>query len=121
MARRSRLVIGGALVVSMLVLGVAGYVGIERWSVFEALYMTVTTVTTVVEGELAAAVGGRVMRRRIGRMKDHYILCGFGRVGEEIAREFVARGIPFVVVDNNPEALARAERHGYLREEGDAT
>ncbi|TMG08789.1 MAG: hypothetical protein E6I02_02480 [Chloroflexi bacterium] len=61
------------------------------------------------------------MHSRMKALKDHYILCGFGRVGEEVAREFVSRDLPFVVVETNQEAIERAERHGYLLLIGDAT
>src|SRR5213594_243530 len=61
------------------------------------------------------------MHSRMKALKDHYILCGFGRVGEEVAREFVSRDLPFVVVETNQEAIERAERRGYLLLIGDAT
>ena len=154
-----RLATAGALFFSLLALGVVGYALIEGWSFLDALYMTVTTVSTVgfhevkplstggrvftlflivfgvgvffyaftavvqiaVEGEVARMLGVTRMKARIGGLKDHYILCGFGRVGEEIARELKARGTPFVIVDSNPDALERARRYGYLLIKGDAT
>ncbi len=61
------------------------------------------------------------MESKIEALRDHYILCGFGRVGTEIAREFTDRGVPFVIVDSNPEAIGRAQAGGYLLVEGDAT
>ncbi len=61
------------------------------------------------------------MTSKIEALKDHYILCGFGRVGTEIAREFSARDIPFVVVESNPEAIGRAQAGGHLLLEADAT
>jgi voltage-gated potassium channel len=60
------------------------------------------------------------MRARIQALRNHYILCGFGRVGEEIGREFRDRGIPFVVVESNPESIRRARQRGFLLVEGDA-
>ena len=60
-------------------------------------------------------------RSKIKVVKDHYILCGFGRVGEEIGREFTTRGVDFVIVESNPEAIKRAEQRGYLLVEGVAT
>jgi voltage-gated potassium channel len=60
------------------------------------------------------------MKGRIEQLRDHHILCGFGRVGEEIAREFVDRKMSFVVVENNPVALQRALEVGHLVIEGDA-
>ncbi len=156
---RRRVAIGGALFLSLLAFGVAGYAVIEGWSFLDALYMTITTVSTVgfqevkplstggriftvfvivfgvavffyaftavvqitVEGEIGRILGVSRMKARIGGLKGHYILCGFGRVGEEIARELKSRRTPFVIVDSNPEALARARRYDYLLVEGDAT
>jgi voltage-gated potassium channel len=60
------------------------------------------------------------MKSKIEALKDHYILCGFGRVGTEIAREFSARSVPFVIVESNPEAIGRAQAGGYLLLEADA-
>ncbi len=61
------------------------------------------------------------MKSKIEALRDHYILCGFGRVGTEIVREFTARGVPFVIVESNPEAIGRAQAAGHLLVEGDAT
>jgi voltage-gated potassium channel len=146
------------LVLALVAIGVAGYMLIEGWNWFEALYMTVTTLTTVgggeahplgtagraftiglialgvgvvfyallgfvefaVEGQLAAAFGGRRMRRRVSRLDDHFILCGFGRVGREIAREFTAEEVRFVVIDINQQSLELAGKAGYAVVTGDA-
>ena len=86
-----------------------------------ALYVLTTVVQIGVEGEVGRLLGVRRMKGKIGSLGNHYILCGFGRVGEEIAREFSARHIPFVVVESNPEALDRLRQRPYLFVEGDAT
>jgi voltage-gated potassium channel len=154
-----RLATGGVLFLSLLGLGTVGYILIEGWSFLDALYMTITTVTTVgfreirpldtggriftiilvlfgvgaafyiltalvqtvVEGELGLALGVRRMKGKIESLRDHYVLCGFGRVGEEICREFMSRRIPFVIVESNSEALGRARAKEYLVVEGDAS
>ncbi len=85
------------------------------------LYALWSVVQAVVEGELTAFLGRRAMREELERLHGHFILCGFGRVGEAIGREFAAHRVPFVVVDHNPEAVARARRRGYLVVEGDAS
>jgi len=85
------------------------------------LYVLTAVMQIAVEGELESILGARRMKSKIEALKDHYILCGFGRVGTEIAREFSARGVPFVVVESNPEALGRAQAGGHLLLEADAT
>ena len=61
------------------------------------------------------------MENKISQLKDHFILCGFGRVGEEIANIFEEEEVSFVVIDNRPECTTRAEQEGYLFIQGDAT
>ena len=55
------------------------------------LYVLTGVMQIAVEGELESILGARRMKTKIEALKDHYILCGFGRVGTEIAREFTAR------------------------------
>jgi voltage-gated potassium channel len=139
--------------------GTAGYMIIEGWSLWDAFYMTVITVTTVGYREvhpmsrggelftsvlllggvgtalytftLAATVvveGGlqaRLARRRVARMIDeldqHFIVCGFGRIGSVVADEFAQQGIPFVLVERNPERVQEALERGMLVVEADAS
>lgn len=63
----------------------------------------------------------RRMERAIKGTKDHYIICGYGRMGQAIAAEFRARKVKFVVVENNPEQLPRLIAEKALFVEGDAT
>ena len=85
------------------------------------LYILTIIVQTVIEGELAEALGVRRMRSRIDALNDHYILCGFGRVGEEIAQQFARRNVPFVIIEMNAEVVERCLGHEYLVVVGDAT
>lgn len=79
-----------------------------------------TLVGFVVEGHLRHAfVEGR-MRRRLTAMRDHFILCGFGRIGREIASEFAAEGVAFVVVDLDEATLALAASEGHTVMRGNA-
>ncbi|KPK21274.1 MAG: hypothetical protein AMJ76_03040 [Dehalococcoidia bacterium SM23_28_1] len=154
-----RLAIGGTAALIVWAVGIVGYMAIEGFSFLDAVYQTITAVTTAgfgeinplgsggriftiviiilgiivilyvltavmqiaVEGELESILGVRRMKGKIEALRDHYILCGFGRVGEEIARDLVARGVPFVIVDSNPEAIDRARKQDYLLVEGDAS
>ena len=86
-----------------------------------AFYILVGAVTLVIEGELGEAWGVRRMKAKIDALRNHYILCGFGRVGEEIGGEFKERGIPFVVIESNPESIGRARQRNFLLIEGDAS
>jgi len=85
------------------------------------LYIVSSLARVVVEGEIRQALGKRKLLTRIKRLKGHYIICGFGRIGEIIARQLKEKGIPLVVVDNDPDNLARLEGAGYSFVVGDAT
>ena len=61
------------------------------------------------------------MENKITRLKGHFILCGFGKVGEEIVNTFRAEKVPFVIIDNRQGCIARIEQADYLYLEGDAT
>ncbi|HZO97124.1 MAG TPA: TrkA family potassium uptake protein [Gaiellaceae bacterium] len=56
--------------------------------------------------------------RMISGLEDHFIICGYGRVGRRAAEEFAASGQPFVVLDFNQEALAIAKERGVLYLDG---
>ena len=156
MARRLSLAI--FFVVVILLSGTLGYRLIEGWSLLDALYMTIITISTVgfgevaplsvagkiftlllilggagtiifafgtlveflVEGHLTGLLGRRRMEKRIERLGDHYIVCGFGRVGEQIAKELVQANVPFVIIDSNPDKMLRCEQEGYPYIIGDA-
>ncbi len=84
-------------------------------------YTLLLLVGYVLEGELGARVEERRIRRRIARMRDHFILCGFGRVGREIAHDFTAERIAFVIVDINQSSLQDAIADGFTVVHGNAS
>jgi voltage-gated potassium channel len=134
-----------AALASVVALGTVGFHLIEGWSLLDALYMTVMTVTTVgygppaplstagrnfailfmvvgvgtagyllssavqalVRSEILAAYGERRRQREMSKLRDHYIICGAGRVGTRIVREMRRAGVAFVAVESN--ALLAAE------------
>ncbi len=148
-----------AILLIFIFLGSLGYVWIEEWNYFDALWMTVITLTTVgysevrpltpvgrvysiflmlagigvmfyiitglariiVEGEIRDALGKRKLQRTIKKLRDHYIICGYGRIGEIIARQLKERHIPFVVVETQPDLVLDLEELGYNILVGDAT
>ena len=79
-----------------------------------ALYTLNAIVQTVFEGQLAEILEVRRMKTRIDALRDHYIVCGFGRVGHEVALELQVQGVPFVLIEDDPEVQQRARNLGYL-------
>jgi voltage-gated potassium channel len=79
----------------------------------------------VVEAIARGVIGGlwaeRRRRRAIEALHDHYIICGFGRVGRRVAEEFRHEGAQFVVLDFSPEAVAAAHEEHVLFIEGNGT
>jgi voltage-gated potassium channel len=76
---------------------------------------------TIVELEFGDAISKRRNKRMIDKLKDHFIVCGFGRVGRGAAFDFQRAGVPFVVVDKNPERSERAMLAGMLAVVADST
>ena len=76
---------------------------------------------TIIEMELGDAFGKRRTKRMIEKLKDHFIICGFGRVGRGAAMELAHAGVRFVIVDINPERVERAMLAGMLAVAADST
>jgi len=143
----------------LVAIGTIGYHILEDMTLLDALYMTVTTISTVGFGEVhplspvgrAFTIGlilfgvsamawaaesmvkalledqvrhawwRRRMERVIDRLADHYIVCGYGRMGEQIGRELTRRGLAFVVVERDPQVLEMLHANNILHVVGDAT
>jgi voltage-gated potassium channel len=153
-----RLVLGLAGLLVLLVYGTTGYVLIEHYSFLDALFMTVTTVSTVglevhklngagevftisvivlgvigflytfgvlVEllssGEWQRHRRARRVQRRLDDLRDHVIVCGYGRTGRQAVLELNQSAQRFVVIEWNPDGLANVERDGVLHVLGDAS
>jgi voltage-gated potassium channel len=139
--------------------GTAGYVVLEGWGIFDAFYMTITTVTTVgyaeihplsrvgrvfnsgviifgvatvlytfsflmaqlVEGDLQARWARHRRERMLDDLTHHFIICGFGRIGQIVAREFMRQDVQLVVIERDPERMQAAIDSGYLAVEADAS
>ena len=63
----------------------------------------------------------RVMDERVAQLKDHYILCGFGRVGQQTCLQLSQEQCDFVVIDNEDGRIVQIESAGYLYVRGDAS
>ncbi len=75
----------------------------------------------VIEGQFRKILGRRLMRKEIGTLKGHFIICGHGRMGEIVCRELAAERRPFVLIESDPEQGERLCEAGTLVVAGDAT
>lgn len=155
--RRMRLAL--AMVALVIVSGTIGYMLISHMDFLSALFMTVTTITTVGYGEvkplgpagrwfsIVLILGGvglslytlasafemlvsqqfqewrqrKKMSTRIGNISRHFIICGYGRIGRQIADELTEAGESFVVIDADPARCSRLLERDIPYVEGDAT
>ncbi|MFN2581316.1 MAG: TrkA family potassium uptake protein [Candidatus Dormibacteria bacterium] len=152
---------GLAIAVSGLALvilyGTVGFVLIEHYTALEAVFMTITSVTTVgiavhpldgpgeiftitvvvlgvsaflyTFGVIVEALGSgrwrrywrrRSMERQLEHLHDHVIVCGYGRTGKRVALEVRDKGVPYVIVEMNPDPLEDVRRSGEPHIAGDA-
>ncbi|MBD3409262.1 MAG: potassium channel protein [Ignavibacteriales bacterium] len=151
-----RMKIGLAVLVATILFGSAGYVAVEGFSPFDALYMTIITITTTGFKEvhylsdagraltlvvLVAGLGSigysggsavfliveskffwrRRMQRQIDALDDHYIICGYGRMGRAIARVLREAGVEFVAVESEETNVERIREQGFRHVHGDGT
>lgn len=147
--------------VVLVLVGTLGFYLLEqpRYDLFDALYMTITTLTTVgygevhplsfrgrlfniflllggvftlffvsgellrmvVSGELQDYMEKRYMSMALAELKDHVIVCGFGRMGNFVCEKFSKEGVPFVIIDQDKDSLQRFEMAHGVPLIGDAT
>lgn len=73
-------------------------------------------------GQLKKRLRKKNMHKTISKLKDHYIICGYGRVGRQVAEELASEGdIKFVVIDKDKDSLKKADKRGFLYIHGDPT
>jgi voltage-gated potassium channel len=85
------------------------------------LYMVSLITEAMVEGGLHVFLGRRKMEKKMAVMKDHFIVCGFGRIGKVICKILHENRRNFLIIENSPEEIKAIEELGYLVLEGDAT
>ena len=83
-----------------------------------ALYTFSVLIEAFVEGDIGNVVGRRRMERSISEMKDHVVICGWGRVGQALARYVTGAGQEVVIIDQDADRLVRCQ---HPRVQGNAT
>ncbi len=76
---------------------------LELFGIGTLFYGLATVAEFFVSGQLSGLLEERRTQKMIDSYRDHYIICGFGRVGRQVARDLRRVGAPFVVIDGNPE------------------
>lgn len=148
------------IILFVFTIGTLGFYYIEgTWTILEALYMTIITITTVGYGEIKplspqgqiftiifiimglstaailaselarqfiernfkAIYGAGKMKKKITKIQNHYIICGFGDIGSSMSASLKEAKIPFVIIENNPETAEFATIQNYLVVNGKAT
>lgn len=86
-----------------------------------AAYTIGTVVRTFVEGEMKKTFGRRKVEKKISQLSNHYIICGYGRIGSLISKELSEHNQKYVVIENDPAAIERMEADRILYLPLDAT
>jgi voltage-gated potassium channel len=124
-----------ALYMTMITISTVGYAEVRDlgtagrlWSIALIItgagvlvYATGSFVELVMEGTIRGYFARRRMEDTIDKLDGHYILCGYGRVGRQVAREFAAEDVDFVVIDRQPPEVERCLGEGYLALLGNAS
>ncbi|GAB4239206.1 MAG: potassium channel protein [Elainellaceae cyanobacterium] len=101
---------GRLFTISLILMGIAsfGYI-VNRFT------------EVLIQGYFQEGIRLRQQQRLMKTLSKHYILCGFGRMGRQIAQEFAAESVPFLVVEFQAEMVEESQRLGYITIQGDAT
>jgi voltage-gated potassium channel len=83
-------------------------------------YIVGSLAQIMFEGQFQRIIGRKKVENRVRALKGHYIICGFGRIGGLICKEFASKPLPFVVVEKSPEIVEKYSAD-YLMLQGDAT
>ena len=94
---------------------------LELFGIGTLFYGLATVAEIFVSGQLSGLLEQRRIQRMIDSYSDHFIVCGYGRVGQRVARDLRAGGAEVVVIDHNPENRQTARHDGVAYIEAHAT
>jgi voltage-gated potassium channel len=86
-----------------------------------SLYVAAAVVQFMVEGRIRIILGRRRLDKKIDRLKNHYIVCGYGRIGRVLCRHLRKADIDVAVIEKSPERLAVMDEDNILYIADDAT
>lgn len=84
------------------------------------IYVAGAVVQFMVEGRIRAILGRKILDRKINRLKNHYIVCGYGRIGRVLCKRLIIEPIDLVVVESNEDLVPVMEEDNVLYVFGDA-
>ena len=85
------------------------------------LYVAGAVVQFMVEGRIRTILGRRRLDKKIDRLKNHYIICGYGRIGKVLCKMLLSKPIDLVVVEKDPDLIPEMDADKILYVSGDAT
>ena len=85
------------------------------------LYVAAAVVQFMVEGRIRVIMGRRRLDRKINRIKNHYIICGYGRIGRVLCRDLGRVSMNIVIIERNPDLVPLMDQDGVLYISGEAT
>ncbi len=85
------------------------------------VYFAGSIVQFMVEGRINAVLGRRRLDKKINRLKNHYIVCGYGRIGRVLCQNLSSKPVDLVIVENSDDLLPTMNSDGILYISGDAT
>jgi voltage-gated potassium channel len=84
-------------------------------------YVAASVVRFMVEGRIRAIMGRRRLDRRIDRLKGHYIICGYGRIGRILCQTLQQKPVALVAIEKSAELIPLMEQDRVLFVQGDST
>ena len=84
-------------------------------------YLVGSLAQIMFEGQFQRIMGRKKVEKMVDALTDHYIICGFGRMGSLICKEFAAKPLPFVIVEKGTDIIDKLKEDHYLFLHGDAT